>query len=70
MPTQNLNVERLAQLNVSGGNIRSIALGAAFAAADENKPVQMSHLLRAARSEYAKLGKPLVDAEIRGWDAD
>ena len=70
MPTQNLNAERLAQLNVSGGNIRNIALGAAFAAADESKPVQMSHLLRAARSEYAKLGKPLVDAEIRGWDAD
>jgi len=27
----------------------------------------MTHLLRAARSEYAKLVKPLTDAEIAGW---
>ena len=28
----------------------------------------MSHLLRAARSEYAKLEKPLTEAEIGGWN--
>lgn len=27
----------------------------------------MAHLLRAARGEYAKLEKPLTDAEIAGW---
>jgi hypothetical protein len=27
----------------------------------------MSHVLSAARSEYAKLEKPLTDAEVAGW---
>jgi len=31
------------------------------------EPVQMSHLLRAARTEYAKLEKALTDAEIGNW---
>jgi hypothetical protein len=52
---------------VAGGNIHSIAMNAAFLAAAEQTPVQMSHLLRATQSEYAKLDKPLADAEVRGW---
>jgi SpoVK/Ycf46/Vps4 family AAA+-type ATPase len=66
-PTAELDVARLAGLNVSGGNIRNIALGAAFVAADENVPVTMVHLLRAARAEYAKLERPLTESEIGGW---
>jgi hypothetical protein len=66
-PTDGLNVEQLARLNVPGGNIRNIALNAAFLAADANEPVRMAHLLRAARVEYAKMEKPLTEAEIRGW---
>ena len=66
-PVHELDVVRLSQLNVAGGSIRNVALGAAFLAADANEPVGMSHLLRAARSEYAKLEKPLTDAEIAGW---
>jgi hypothetical protein len=66
-PVERLDSERLAQLDVAGGNIRSIALNAAFLAADEGRPVGMAHMLRAARAEYAKLEKPLSDAEIRGW---
>ena len=66
-PTKGLDPEKLARLNVAGGNIRNIALNAAFLAADQGKSVQMTHLLRAARSEYAKLERPLTDAEIRGW---
>jgi hypothetical protein len=50
-----------------GGNIRNIALNAAFLAADLNEPVRMSHVLRAARSEYAKMEKSLTDVEVRGW---
>ena len=50
-----------------GGNIRNIALNAAFLAADAAQPVRMSHLLAAARSEYAKLERPLTEAEIGGW---
>jgi ATPase family protein associated with various cellular activities (AAA)/winged helix domain-containing protein len=66
-PVEGVDPERLARLNVAGGNIRNIALGAAFAAADEGEPVRMEHLLRAARIEYAKLEKPLSEAEIGGW---
>ncbi|MET0646929.1 MAG: ATP-binding protein [Pyrinomonadaceae bacterium] len=67
VPTEGLDPERLSRLNVAGGNIRNIALGAAFLAADAGEPVRMSHLLRAARGEYAKLEKQLTEAEIRGW---
>ena len=58
---------KLARLNVAGGNIRNIALNAAFLAADAGQPVGMAHLLAGRRSEYAKLEKPLTEAEIGGW---
>jgi hypothetical protein len=66
-PTAGLDVNKLARLNVAGGNIRNIALHAAFLAADAGEPVGMQHLVRAACSEYAKLEKPLTEAEIGGW---
>lgn len=67
-PTEGLDAGKLAQLNLPGGNIRNIALNAAFLAADAGEPVRMSHLLRAARHEYMKLEKPLTSGETRGWD--
>ncbi|MBX3010855.1 MAG: ATP-binding protein [Caldilineaceae bacterium] len=66
-PTTGLAAEKLAKLTVTGGNIRNIALHAAFLAAEAAEPVQMAHLLAATRVEYAKLEKPLTEAEIRGW---
>jgi hypothetical protein len=66
-PTEQLNPVALAQLNVSGGSIRNIAMHGAFLAAELEEPVRMEHLLRAARTEYAKLEKPLTEAEIEGW---
>jgi len=66
-PTEGLRLDRLARLTAAGGNIRNIALGAAFLAADAGEPVRMAHLLSAARSEFAKLEKPLTDVEIAGW---
>jgi hypothetical protein len=60
-------VTRLARLNIAGGNIRNIALNAAFLAAAASEPVRMHHLLRAARNEYAKIEKPLTEMEINGW---
>jgi hypothetical protein len=66
-PTQDLDLTKLSRLNVAGGNIRNVALNAAFLAAETNEPVRMPHLLRAARSEYAKLEKPLTESEIGGW---
>jgi hypothetical protein len=66
-PTEGLDVDRLARLNVTGGNIRNIALGAAFLAAEDGKSVCTEHLLRAARAEYAKIERPLTESEIAGW---
>ncbi len=66
-PTEGLDPARLAQLTVPGGNIRNIALNAAFLAAEAGEPLGMAHLLSATRGEYAKLERPLTDAEIGRW---
>ena len=66
-PRRNLNPTRLAQLQMAGGNIRNIALNAAFLAAAEDTAVDMSHLLLAAHREATKRERPLSDSETRGW---
>ena len=66
-PTEQLDPLKLSKLNVAGGNIRNIALHAAFHAAEAGEPVRMVHLREAAKSEYAKLERPLTEAEIGGW---
>ena len=66
-PTEGIEVAKLSRLNVAGGNIRNVAINAAFLAAAAREPVRMSHLLRAARTEYAKLEKPLTESETGGW---
>jgi DNA polymerase III delta prime subunit len=53
-PTQGLDYRKLAQLQVAGGNIRNIALNAAFLAADSGEAVGMVHLLHAAHGEGFK----------------
>ncbi len=53
-----------AQFKLSGGNIKNIALAAAFLAAADRRPVTMAHLRQALRREYQKLGKVLTDAEL------
>jgi hypothetical protein len=67
LPREALNIDHLARLHVTGGNIRNIALNAAFLAADNGGRLCMGHLARAARMEYVKLEKPLSEAEIGGW---
>ncbi len=66
-PTEGLDWEKLARLNLAGGHIRNIAVQAAFLAAAAGEPVRMGHAARAACSEFAKLEKPLAEAEIGGW---
>ena len=66
-PTEGLDARKLARLNVAGGNIRNIALNAAFIAAQAGEIVRMQHILQAAKSEYTKMERPLTDAEIKGW---
>lgn len=60
-----LDLDFVAQrLAVSGGSIRNIAIGAAFLAAAEGRPIGMLHLMRAARREYDKVGRPCSEAEF------
>ncbi|RFC36144.1 MAG: ATPase family associated with various cellular activities (AAA) [Candidatus Nitrotoga sp. SPKER] len=66
-PIHDLDYRKLAQLQVAGGNIRNIALNAAFLAADSGEAVGMVHLLQAAHGEGSKRERALTDAETRGW---
>ena len=65
-PLGTVDVDALARLDVAGGNIRNIGLNAAFLAADTGVRVEMEHVLAAARSEYAKLERPLSELELEG----
>jgi len=52
---------------LSGGNIRSIALTAAYLAADQGAEVTMADLVRAIHREYRKLGRLSVRSEFGQW---
>jgi SpoVK/Ycf46/Vps4 family AAA+-type ATPase len=49
---------------LSGGNIRSIAITAAYLAADSDRPVAMVDLIRGVYREYRKLGRMVVASEF------
>jgi len=68
-PKEALDCDRLARLNITGGNIHSIALNAAFLAAKDAVPVSMPLMLEAARSEFRKLDKPINETEFRVMEA-
>ena len=52
------------KLKLSGGNIRNIALGAAFLAAGNGGRVGMGHVVCAAKREFQKMGRLLVRADF------
>ena len=64
-PRVDLDHDRLARLNLTGGSIQNIALNGAFLAARSGEPVTMPLLLQAARAEFRKLDKPLNEADFR-----
>jgi hypothetical protein len=49
---------------MSGGDIRNVALSAAYLAADAGRPVTMTDVVRAIQREYRKLGRLCVEAEF------
>lgn len=65
MPLGHLDFERLARLNLSGGNIHSVALNAAFLAAEADVAVTMKHLFEAGRIEFRKLDRPVNESDLR-----
>ncbi len=64
-PQANLELDRLVRLNLTGGSIHNIALNAAFLAAQNGGQVTMPLLLRAARTEFRKLERPINEAVFR-----
>jgi SpoVK/Ycf46/Vps4 family AAA+-type ATPase len=60
-----LDLERLARLALTGGSIQSIALNAAFMAAQAGAKITMPLVLDAARAEFRKLEKPVNEADFR-----
>jgi AAA+ superfamily predicted ATPase len=59
-----VDMEALArQFKLSGGNIKNIALAAAFLAAEDGGAVTMAHLMHATRREHQKMGKLLSEVE-------
>lgn len=67
LPLASIDYPALARLNIPGGAIRNVALGAAFLAAEAGSSVDMKHLMQAARADAAKRERPFTHAETRGW---
>jgi len=65
VPQAELDIERLARFNLSGGNVASVALNATFAAAQRGTPLTMPLLLASLRTELRKLDKPVNESEFR-----
>ena len=65
-----IDVDFLASaFRISGGNVRNIALGAAYLAADAGRPVAMRDLIRATEREYRKLGHLCLESEFGPYHA-
>lgn len=52
------------QFKLAGGNIRNVALLAAFLAAEDGATIEMAHVVRATKREYQKLGKLITEADF------
>ena len=59
-PIGDIDTSRLRRLNISGGNIRNIAINAVSLLPNENVPVNMKHIKQAAQTEYAKMDRPII----------
>jgi SpoVK/Ycf46/Vps4 family AAA+-type ATPase len=60
-----LDFEFMARrFEMPGGNIRNVAMAAAFLAASDGGVVSMSHLLHGTRREYQKMGKVVSQGEF------
>jgi hypothetical protein len=68
VPREAIDLDWLARLHLTGGNIHSIALNAAFMAAQADTAVTMPLLLDAARQVLRKLDQPVHEADFR-WAA-
>jgi SpoVK/Ycf46/Vps4 family AAA+-type ATPase len=64
-PTEGLELDFLARLNMTGGSIHAVALNAAFLAAQGRGAVNMDLVLDAVRTELRKQDRPLNENELQ-----
>ena len=62
---EDFDCDCLARLNLTGGNIHSIALNAAFLAAKTGRPITMPLVLESARTEFRKLERPTKESDFK-----
>ena len=62
-----LDFDALAKPGITGGQIRNIAVNAAFLAAARDGVLTMTLLADAARDELRKSGRPFVAADFAAW---
>ena len=65
VPKTDLDYDRLARLNLTGGSIHNIAINASFMAAEKGAPVSMPMILSAAKAEFRKMERPVREADFR-----
>jgi hypothetical protein len=52
------------KMELTGGNIKNMALAAAYLASAQSENIQMKHIVKAAKREYQKLGMPFIKSEF------
>jgi SpoVK/Ycf46/Vps4 family AAA+-type ATPase len=63
---EDVDFKLLAQeVQLAGGNIKNMALAAAFCAAGAGGPIRMEHLIQAAHREHQKIGRSWNEAGLR-----
>jgi SpoVK/Ycf46/Vps4 family AAA+-type ATPase len=55
------------QFQITGGNIKNIALGAAFLAAQNGNLINMKNIIRATKREYQKMGKLCTEDDFADY---
>jgi ATP-dependent 26S proteasome regulatory subunit len=59
-----VDLDRLAGFELSGGNIRNVALASAFLAVRDDDVIGLRHVLAAVRREYQKMGQVLSTQQL------
>lgn len=67
-PMGDVDFGRLARLNLTGGNIHTVALNAAFTSSGD-EAVSMASILNSAQQEYRKLQKPICSNDFQWRNA-
>jgi SpoVK/Ycf46/Vps4 family AAA+-type ATPase len=55
------------KIKLAGGNIKNMALAAAFYAAENSGEIGMDYIMHAAKREYQKIGKPFLKSDFEQY---